>query len=335
MGETISNTQGFEDKLRFRAYYLSFFISIILLVAKYIAYQITGSKAIMSDALESIINVVMPFLGIIILRNSIKPADREHPYGHGKLEYFSSAIEGGLIFFAALTIIFEAVKALIRGVEVKEIDTGLYITVGAAIVNLALGYFVLKTGKKYQSVALKANGKHILSDVWTTAGVTLGLIIVKFTGLTFFDPLVAAFVGLSLGWEGFKIVRESAGGLLDEEDTGLLKEISEIFTRQRTPGVIHIHHTRVIRSGRYHHIDAHVVVPEFWSIDEAHERVFKFERAVIKDYSVDGEIHFHLDPCRRAYCHACDLSDCSIRKSKFEKHLPFTIDDLVNPNEPL
>lgn len=322
------------DNIRFKAYWLSLILSIILLAAKFYAYKMTGSKAIMSDALESIINVIMPIVGLAVLSIARKPADKDHPYGHGKVEYLSSAIEGGLIFFAALTIIFEAGKYLIKGNDVYQVDLGLIIIASAGTINAALGFYVLRTGKKYQSIALIANGSHILSDVWTTVGVVGGLLLVKLTGIQWLDSVTALLMGFYLGYDGYKIVRSAAAGLLDEEDPKLMQDIAKLFNRERKQGIIHIHHTRVIRSGRYHHIDSHVVVPEFWDVTTAHEETEEFEHAFIKDYSVDGEIHFHLDPCRRAYCTVCDVDNCPVRKEKFKRLVPFTVESLISPMEP-
>ncbi len=322
------------DQIRFKAYWISLIVSVLLLGAKFYAYRLTDSKAIMSDALESIINVIMPIVGLFVLLVARKPADKDHPYGHGKVEYLSSAVEGGLIFFAALTILYEAVKSLIGGGDVREIDTGVIIIGAAGVVNAMLGYYVYQTGKKYKSTALSANGRHILSDVWTTAGVVVGLLLVRMTGVQWFDPAAALCMGFVLGYDGYKIVRSSAAGLLDEEDPRLMSEIAALFNRERIQGIIHIHHTRVIRSGRYHHIDSHVVVPEFWDITTAHRETDKFERTFINDYSVDGEIHFHLDPCRQVYCSVCDYNDCPVRKEKFKRLVPFSVESLISPMEP-
>ncbi len=334
MKEPVLITGPQHDGLRFRAYSLSLIVSVLLLAAKFYAYKLTSSKSILSDALESIINVLMPAVGLIVLFIARKPADKEHPYGHGKIEYFSSAIEGGLVFFAALTILFECGKYLTNGYEIQQIDRGLLIVAGAGAVNCILGFYIMNIGIKYKSSALKANGKHILSDVWTTVGVIVGLILVRITGFVWIDAVAGIVVGIVLGYEGFKIVREAAASLIDEEDPDLMKEIAALFNRNRISGIIHIHHTRVIRSGRYHHIDAHVVVPEFWSVAIAHLETNKFEQTFIRDYSVDGEIHFHLDPCRQAYCASCDLADCPIRKEAFSWQQPFTVESLISPVEP-
>jgi cation diffusion facilitator family transporter len=188
---------------------------------------------------------------------------------------------------------------------------------------------LIRTGKATQSLTLLADGKHVLSDFWTSLGVIVGLLLVRFTGLVWFDPLVAAIVGLNLGWTGIKLVRHAAGGLLDEEDTMLIDRLVRTFDAYRMPGIIRIHHLRAIRSGRFTHIDAHVVVPEYWTVDRAHVLIESFEKRVMSACGVEGEIVFHTDPCHRAYCEQCDVMDCPIRLAPFLCRPPHTLDEAV------
>lgn len=294
----------------------------------------TESKAILSDALESIVNVVAAIVALIVLRISIKPADRDHPYGHGKAEYFSMAFEGGLITFAAIAIYYESIRALIKGIELDRLSDGLLIIAGCGVANGILGLYILRTGKKLNSLTLTASGIHILSDFWTSVGLILGLFLVTLTGLNWLDPITALVYGAVLLYSGYKIVRQSMGGLMDEEDFEVITKVGALFQKHVFPGIIRIHHTRVIRSGSYHHIDAHVVVPEYWDVEKAHNETSRFEKSVIKEYYSDGEIHFHVDPCRQAYCEACDVSDCPVRKKIFIERIPFSLEELTDPNEP-
>ena len=162
----------------------------------------------------------------------------------------------------------------------------------------------------------------------------VGLGLVLLTGITWLDPAIAIAVAVHLGWIGFKIVKGSTAALMDAEDRDLLETIRATFTKYMAPGIIRIHYTRVIRSGRHHHIDAHVVVPEFWSIDRAHEETNYFEHQVMNDYPFEGEIHFHLDPCRRAYCAVCSLPGCQVRQEPFKAEIPHSLEELTSPTEP-
>ena len=331
---TLGGSMSEDSGVRVRAGAISLVVSILLLAAKYQAYRLTGSTAILSDALESIVNVVAAVfaLGGIIFAG--RPADRNHPYGHGKIEFFSAAFEGGLIAFAAVLILYEVVLSLVVRLQVRELDTGLLIISGAGLANLALGLFLVRTGRKHQSLTLLADGQHVLSDFWTTVGVVVGLLLVRVTGIWWLDPLVAAVVAVNLMWTGFRLVRHAAGGLLDEEDTLLLNRLLGVLGGHVGQGIIRVHHLRAIRAGRFHHVDAHLVVPEFWSVDRAHEVAEDLADRVIRALGVDGELIFHTDPCHRAYCPMCDLDDCPVRREPFRARPPLTLEEAVQPDMP-
>ncbi len=320
--------------IRLRAGLLSLVVSIVLLGAKYEAYRLTGSTAILSDALESIVNVVAAIFALGGLIFAGRPADRNHPYGHGKIEFFSAAFEGGLIAFAAVVIIYEVVLSLLRGVEVGGLDVGVAIILATALVNLALGLYLVRTGRKYASLTLVADGKHVLSDCYTSAGIVVGLLLVRFTGILWLDPVVAGVVAVNLMWTGFRLVRHAAGGLLDEEDPALLSRLLNVLSTYVGQGIIRIHHLRAIRAGRFHHVDAHLVVPEFWSVERAHEVAEDLAARVMRDLGVEGELDFHTDPCHRIYCAMCDLGDCPIRREPFSGRPILTLEEAVQPDMP-
>lgn len=320
--------------LQKRLYVLAFLLGLVLMSFKFIGYEITNSKAILSDALESIINVISAFVGFLVITVSTKPADRNHPYGHGKIEYFSAAFEGALIFFAAVFIIIESIDSLYRGVYLRSIDIGVLITASAGLVNAIVGLYLQQWGRKSNSLAMQASGKHLLSDFWTSVGLVAGLLLVRWTNWVWIDPALAILVACYLLYNGGVLIRESIGKLMDEGDMSLIQEIGKLFSKFVTPGIIQIHHTRVLRSGQYHHIDAHVVVPEFWDVSKAHDETDDFERRFLEGSGMSGEMHLHLDPCRRAYCRVCTLNDCPIRVEAFQKREPFSIEELLNPEEP-
>jgi cation diffusion facilitator family transporter len=311
-------------------------VSMLLTLAKYGGWRLTNSQAVYSDFLESIVNIIAGIVAIFVVRFAAKPADQGHPYGHGKIEYFSAAFEGGLIAFAALMILIEAVPALIHPRELQQLGLGAAIVTACGFANLALGFALKKVGRNIGSPALVANGdgEHITSDFYTSAGVTAGLLVAQWTGFSWLDPVVAILVGLQLAWTGLRVVRRSVGGLLDEEDRGILMELTEALKRVDFGGVIQIHHTRIIRSGRFHHIDAHAVVPEFWDVAEAHDRTEAFEARLMKEYPQPGELRLHIDPCRQAYCRRCDVPECPIRLAKFESRLVPDFATLTSPEEP-
>ena len=330
-----AETSVAEDaRIRLRAGLISLVVAVLMLAAKYQAYRMTGSTAVLSDALESIVNVVAAVFALGGLVFAGRPADRNHPYGHGKIEFFSAAFEGGLIAFASVVIVFEAVRILVAGAAVRQISTGVLIVLATGLVNLVLGWYLVRTGRRYNSLTLVADGKHVIADFWTSAGVVVGLLLVHLTGLSWLDPLVALLVALSLMWTGFKLVRHAAGGLLDEEDPVLLSRVLNALQRYVGHGVIRVHHLRAIRSGRFHHVEAHLVVPEFWSVDKAHGVSEDVAARVIRDLGVEGEMVFHTDPCHRIYCTTCDLEDCPIRREPFLGTTPLTLEEAVQPDMP-
>ena len=226
------------------------------------------------------------------------------------------------------------IQALLHGVEIRALDAGLAIVVGAGLANLGLGLYLLRVGRAYQSLTLVADGKHVLSDFWTSVGIVVGLLLVRATGIWWLDPVTAAVVALNLMWTGFRLVRHAAGGLLDEEDTGLLSRLLEALDSRLGQGVIRVHHLRAIRAGRFHHVEAHLVVPEFWSVDQAHELSEDLAARVIAELGVEGELVFHTDPCHRIYCAMCDLDDCTVRREPFRDRPPLSLEEAVRPDMP-
>jgi cation diffusion facilitator family transporter len=323
------------NKLKNKAAWVSMVASCLIFLLKIFAYKITGSAAVLSDALESIVNIIASVVALFVVRYASQPADEDHPYGHGKAESFSSAFEGGLIFFAAIMIIGESLKALIFHEPTQKLEIGLVVVGGAALLNLGLGLYLKRAGRVHHSEALRASGAHVLSDVLTTAGVMVGLLLVMFTGLQWLDPLIAIAVGIHLAYSGVKIVRGSLGVLMDEQDEEILDHLSNSLQSNRAPGIIDIHHLRIIRAGQFHHVDAHLVVPEYWHVAHVHDAIHQFEEKVVAAYPFDGELAFHLDPCKKAYCSACEIVACPIRLDSFTQVRPFTAKSLTEGPQPI
>ncbi|MGH7790604.1 MAG: cation diffusion facilitator family transporter, partial [Candidatus Binatia bacterium] len=319
-------------RVRLRAAILSLVVGIVLLGVKYLAYKLTGSTAILSDTLESIVNVIAALFALGGLVVAGWPADRNHPYGHGKVEFFSAAFEGGMIAVAAVLIIKEAGEALLFGHQVKQLEFGLLITAGAALANAALGWHLVRTGRKYRSLTLVADGTHVLADFWTSVATAVGLGLVMLTGMAWLDAVVAAMVGLNLVWTGLGLVRHAAGGLLDEEDLVLMNKVVGAINAGLLPGVIRVHFLRAIRSGRFTHVDAHLVVPEFWTVEEAHDFGTAFERRVVHSLGIEGEIVFHVDPCHRQFCASCEVEPCPIRIQPFVSRNWISLDEAASPD---
>ncbi|MBI1849053.1 MAG: cation transporter [Planctomycetes bacterium] len=321
------------ERIRLRAASISIAVGIALLGIKFLAYHLTGSVAVLSDALESVVNVVAAASALGVLKYAGRPADEDHPYGHGKVEFFSSAFEGGLIAFAAVLIVYTAIQSFFFAAPLHQLDLGLAITLGAGFANAALGWFLVRTGNRVRSLTLVADGQHVLSDFWTSLGVIVGLVLVRITGIQWLDPLVAAIVGVNLAWTGIRLVRVAAAGLLDAVDPKILEKLAMAFNANATPGIIHVHRLRAIRYGRFVHVDAHLVVPENWSVGQAHDAAEAFSHRVMESCAIEGEIAFHLDPCRQSFCPSCDVVDCPIRIAPLEARPGLTVEELVGPDQ--
>ena len=292
---------------------------------------LTGSTALLSDALESIVNVAASGFAFFAVRFASKPADREHPYGHGKMEHVAAAFEGGLITFAAGVILLAAVQSIFAGPRLRSIDEGLLIAAASALANLALGYFLLREGQATGSPTLVADGKHVLSDVWTTIGALLGLGLARLTGARLFDPLAALVVGVVLARTGIALVKNAVNALLDREDPELLQKLVDAFNSAPMGGLTGLHRLRALRTGDEIHIDAHVFVPEHWSVREAHQAVVALERWIAERTGLVGELALHLDPCHARPCAQCDLPECPARRVDYRGKKAATLDEAVLP----
>ncbi len=316
-----------EQTSRIRLALLSIVAGVILLGLKYLSYVLSGSVALKSDAIESIVNVVAALFALGAVVFAGRPADREHPYGHGKIEHFSAAFEGGLISLAAVFILLEAARGFIYGVEFKNLGLGLAVNLLAGALNGVLGWYMLREGRRTRSRALEADGHHILSDFWTTVGIAGGLIAVKLTGFKWLDPFMAGVVGLLLARTGFRLVKESSQALLDMEDPAVLGKVLAAMNRVRTFDIIALHEMRTFRSGRYTHVDVHIVVPEYYPVRQAHDLCEEFGKRALVDGSIEGEVHTHVDPCGRMYCDRCPVEDCAIRQAPKTAETAFSLEE--------
>jgi cation diffusion facilitator family transporter len=296
-----------------QAAYIAFTMSLLLLTVKFIAFFLTGSKAVLSDAIESIINVITGAFLVVSITVSTQPVDENHPYGHGKIEAFSAGFEGGLIVIAGIMILFEAVPAFFIPRQPRNLGIGMVILFGAGAANMLTGSYLLHSGKKLKSDAVAADGKHLLTDFYTSAGVVAGLLLVKFTGYYWLDPLIACLVAVNILIPGYKLVRNATRNLMNEADLTFLERIVDGLNEIRKPGWLIPHKLRSIRSGRYHHVDLHISFPRYWSLDEVHGAEEKLTKALLHAVGEEGDVMLHADPCKDLYCQYCDMEPCAER----------------------
>ena len=304
-------------------------ISVLLLAVKFITYYITHSVAVLTDALESIVNVAAGFIGLYSLYVAAKPRDTDHPYGHGKAEFISAAIEGTLVVSAGSIIIYKAIQHLVFPVNIEKIDYGIILISFTAVVNFVMGSVAVQKGNKNNSLALIASGKHLQTDSYSTLGIITALILLFFTGMKWIDGAVAIIFGLFICFTGYKILRKSISGIMDEADMELLGKLVAVLNNNRRENWVDLHNLRVIKYGTVLHIDCHLTVPWFLNIHEGHREVDALSLLVRKEFGESIELFVHSDGCLPFSCKICNKQNCSERKHNFEKQISWTIENIL------
>ncbi len=303
-------------------------IAIILFVIKIAAWYLTHSVAVMTDALESIVNVIAGSVSLWALYIAARPRDANHPYGHGKAEFLSAGVEGSLITIAGLIIIYEAILHLIHPQQLKQLDFGILLISFTAIVNYITGYYCLRTGKKNNSLALIAGGKHLQTDTWSTLGIIIGLLLIRITGLHWLDSITAIGLALYILYTGYKIVRSSVAGIMDEADKALLQKMVEVLNANRRVNWIDLHNLRIIKYGNILHVDCHLTVPWYLNVREAHKEVKLLSDLIKKEFGESVELFIHTDACIETSCNICIKMDCKERLHPFKKRIEWTIENI-------
>jgi len=300
-------------------------VSVALLAVKFTAYFLTHSVAILTDALESIANVVAGFMGLYSLILSAKPRDADHPYGHGKVEFLSAALEGSRIALAAVVILYKAIVNLIAPQPIHELNWGLLLIASAAFINYVMGWLCIRTGKQNNSIALVASGKHLHSDTYTTIAIVAGLALIYVTAVLWIDSVVAILMSCFILYTGYKILRTSIAGIMDESDQELLTRLVEVLNKERSEDWIDLHNLRVIKYGSTLHLDCHLTLPWYLTIYEAHDRIKILEKLIQREFGDSIEVFVHIDACMDFSCNICGKKDCVERKNSFQKKITWTV----------
>lgn len=308
------------DKLKIKTAQISLVVGLAIFVIKIVAYFITNSSAIFSDAAESVVHILATGMVLYSIILSSRPPDESHLYGHGNIEYFSAGIEGILIIVAAVTIIYFAVNDIILGTSPNELDIGTILIASAGLINLSLGIYIIKKGKQTDSLALIADGKHILTDAYTSIGVVIGLVLVLITDIFILDPLIAIVVAFNIIFTGYKLIRESIGGLMMETDDELLTQISDLLNEIRKDYHIDIHQLRFWKSSNFVFIDFHLTLPFFFNIIQSHDIEDEILNKISSEIK-DSQIRTHFDYCEPFLCKYCKYDPCPERKSEFKTEL--------------
>ncbi len=304
---------------------------VVLFVIKMGAWYLTNSVAILTDALESTVNVTSAFIGLYSLYISAKPKDSHHPYGHGKVEFISAAIEGTLIACAGLLIIYEAIKNLLgTPAPIGKLDYGILLITATAVINYVVGAIAVKKGGQNNSLALVASGKHLQSDTYSTIGIILGLILLYVTKMLWLDSVVALLFALLIVYTGYKIIRDSLRGIMDEADEELLKKMVDLLEAHRPQEWIDLHNMRIIKYGSTLHLDCHLTVPWYLNVHEAHLEIDKLNRLVNESFGETIELYVHTDGCLDFSCEICEKEGCSVRKAEFRRRVEWKVENVSN-----
>ncbi len=308
-------------------------VGIILFVGKIVAWKLTNSDSVFSDAMESIVNVISAFMGLYALYLAAKPRDENHPYGHGKVEFVTSAIEGSLICIAGIMIIYEGCNSLITGKVISKVDWGIWIVAATAIANYVLGYISIQKGKRQNSVVLISSGKHLQSDTYTTLGVVISLVLVYFTKIVWIDSIVALIFGVYIITVGYKIVRHSLSGIMDEADPKMLGNLATFLNSNRKPEWIDIHNMKIQQFGSRLHIDAHITLPWYFELRTAHEEMEQVIKLIAGNTDRSVEFNFHMDDCKPISCAICQIKNCPVRQYQFVKKVEWIGNNIAQPDK--
>lgn len=275
--------------------WLSIATALATIVLKGVAWWLTGSVGLLSDALESLVNLAGALMALAMISLAATPADEDHAYGHGKAEYFSSAFEGFLIILAAISIAYTAGERLLNPQPLDAVGIGLAVSVLASVINLATGWILLGVGRRYKSITLEADAHHLLTDVWTSVGVIVGVGLVSVSGWLWLDPVVAILVAINIVWTGWQLLRRSAAGLMDASlPDAEIDSINGVLNRYRKEG-LEFHALRTRQAGARAFVSLHVLVPGSWTVQHGHDWSERIE-ADIRAAVANAHVTTHVEP---------------------------------------
>lgn len=323
------NQKNSDPKLKLKVQRVIAIFSIVIFAGKLVAYFLTNSVGILTDALESTVNVITGLITLYCIFISIKPKDKNHPFGHGKIEFLSASLEGFLIILAGLMIIYEAVKRLFSPAEISQLDIGIAIVAAAGALNYLVGWYSIRVGKKHNSIALISGGKHLQSDTYSSIGLVIGLIILYYTKLAWLDSAIALIFGTIIIVTGYKILKETISNLMDEADFKIISEIGEELEKNRSDDWIDIHNLKLVKYGNSYHITCDLVLPWYINIAQSHAEGEKIKKIMTDKFSDDIVFSVHTDECFHSFCKHCKKTDCHDRKEEFSSLIIWNTDNII------
>lgn len=316
------------QQTKYRWMGISLGLSIVLLLLKLFAYYLTSSTAVLTDALESIVNVAASGFALYSIYLANLPRDLNHPYGHGKIEFLSSGFEGALIISAGLFTIYQAIYSFYAPKELTNLGWGLLLVGFTTAANAAIGWVLLRVGRQTDSMALIADGRHLLTDSLSSLVVLIGVGLVWLTGFSWLDSTLSLALSVIIIYNGIAITRQSVARLMDETDPRTLDRIVGVLNAHKQPTWIDVHNLRVQKYGADLHIDAHLTMPYYWSLAQTHDEIHRFEETLQAGFQSEVEIFVHADPCLSECCHYCRVADCPVRAFPFVRDVEWTTENL-------
>ncbi|AYL94634.1 cation diffusion facilitator family transporter [Mucilaginibacter celer] len=308
---------------------ISLVTGIVLMLAKFGAYFLTASNFVLTDAAESIVNVIASSFAFYSIYLSSLPRDENHPYGHGKVEFFSVFIEGALIGIAGCIIIVKSAYSFFYPNVIHDLFTGAVIIGITGAINGGLGYYMIRKGKELRSMTLDADGRHLLADTVTSGGLVVGLLLIEFTHVLWLDSVLSILVGLYIVYSSYKLVRKSVGGLMDEADTQVVNDIIHVLSEKRRESWIDVHNLRAQKYGHELHIDCHMTLPSYFDLNTVHTEISLVDKMINKDMGIKTELFIHADPCLPDCCHYCSMPNCPIRTEAQTETIAWTMENVV------
>lgn len=315
-------------KINLRLQRIVTIVAIILFFIKVLAWYITNSVSILTDALESTVNMVAGFISLYSLYIAAKPRDEDHPYGHGKAEFISAAVEGSMIAIAGVIIIYESIKGLMNPKPLQGLDWGIVLVAITAVINYVTGSYCVKIGKKNNSLALISSGKHLQTDTYSTIGIIIGLALIYFTKYNKLDSMVAMGFALFILYTGVGIIKSSLEGIMDKVDGELLTKLVDVLNKNRHDNWIDLHNIRIIKFGSTLHLDAHLTVPWYLNVHEAHKEIDDLSTLVKNEFGESMELFVHSDGCLDFSCTICSKKDCLVRQHQQIERIEWTVENI-------
>ena len=309
-------------------YYLTV-LTVIVFVLKLVVFFMTHSLSVLSDTLESVVNIVATLVGSYSMYIAAKPRDKDHPYGHGKAEFISSAFQGSLIIGVGFLIIYQSIQSYFNPGTLHNLGNGFWLLVVIAIINISTALFVMRMGKQNNTNSLVTSGKLFLIDFFTTFSVAIGLLILIFTGVQKVDAIIAILLGTWVLFDGYKILRASLAGIMDEADMALLENVIAELNANRNKNWVDLHNLRVIKYGPLLHIDCHLTMPWYLNVHQAHKIMDHFTDLIKSKFGDSVEFFIHIDGCMPFSCAICTLEQCDQRQAPFQKKLNWTMENVL------